>query len=438
MEIERDIMWQLMQWKEKEGRKPLILRGARQVGKTWVLKKFGETCYDNTAYFNFDSSDELCREFEKTKDPKRLIYTLKLYTDKPIEPGKTLIIFDEIQQSNRALNSLKYFCEETPEYHIAAAGSLLGVALSHGDSFPVGKVDFLYMYPVTFKEFLRAENRKAFDYLDSVASFEELPEIIAGEATESYRRYMTCGGMPAATNAMLDGKGAEEIEYVLRSTLTAYTLDFAKHAPSKDIPRITQIWFSIPSQLSRENRKFLYRLVKDGARAREYEDSLLWLQQAGLIYKIFNSTKPGLPLSAFDDLSAFKIYLCDIGLLRSLAGLTPEIIVSQNDLYKEFKGAMSENAVLQALAPQLDILPRYWTSNGTAEVDFLIQHENGIVPVEVKSGNSVNSKSMAVYSRQYSPPRYIRFSMKNLRRDGPLLNIPLYMVDWTKKLLGNG
>ena len=408
MELKRELMEALLQWKNRQQRKPLIIQGARQIGKTWIMKKFGETYYEHVAYFNFDASEELCREFENTKDPQRLIGILRLYTDQPIEPETTLIIFDEIQQSNKALNSLKYFCEDAPQYHIMAAGSLLGVSLSQGDSFPVGKVEFLNMYPVTFREFLCADNPQMYEYLDTLIDIGPLPEIVMGKVSESWRRYQVCGGMPAAVTALLANQGIEEVENRLREILTAYSLDFAKHAPAKDIPRITAIWNSIPSQLAKENRKFLYRLVKTGARAREYEDGLLWLQHAGLMYRVFCSSKPGLPLSAYDDISAFKIYLCDAGLLRVMAQLPTEVFWLDNPLYAEFKGAMAENMILQSLIPQLEVMPRYWVSEGTAEVDFLLQYGLSLSPVEVKSGTNLNGKSLGIYIKQYSPEIALR------------------------------
>lgn len=435
MEIKRDMMEALLRWKEKEHRKPLIIQGARQIGKTWLMKRFGEVHYDYVAYFNFDASEELCREFENTKDPHRLIGILRLYTEQPIEPGRTLIIFDEIQQSNKALNSLKYFCEDAPQYHIMAAGSLLGVSLSQGDSFPVGKVEFLHMYPVTFREYLSSDNPRMYEHLESLSEITPLAEIVMGKVTESWRRYQVCGGMPAAATAMLGNQGVQDVENRQREILIAYSLDFAKHAPGKDIPRITAIWNSIPSQLAKENRKFLYKLVKPGARAREYEDGLLWLQHAGLIHRVFCSSKPGLPLSAYDDVSAFKIYLCDGGLLRAMSRLPAEVLWTDSPLYTEFKGAMTENMILQSLVSQFDVMPRYWISNGTAEVDFMLQYDTTLFPVEVKSGISLQGKSLSVYMRQFSPSVALRYSMSNLKKDGNILNIPLFLADWTAKLL---
>lgn len=435
MEIKRDIMTALLKWKQQPERKPLIIQGARQIGKTWIMRKFGEEYFDYVAYFNFDASEELCREFENTKSPGRLIDILRLYTESPIKPGQTLIIFDEIQQSNKALNSLKYFCEEAPEYHVLAAGSLLGVSLSQGDSFPVGKVEFQRMYPVTFREFLRADTPQMYEYMENLTEIAPLPEIVMGRVGEAYRRYQVCGGMPAAVVAMLKKQGVQEVEEIQRSILTAYSLDFAKHAPGKDIPRIAAIWNSIPSQLAKENRKFIYKLVKTGARAREYEDGLLWLEHAGMIYRIFCSSKPRLPLSAYDDLSAFKIYMCDGGLLRVMAQLPAEVLWSENPLYIEFKGAMAENMVLQSLVAHFDAMPRYWTSEATAEVDFLLQDGTSLLPVEVKSGTRLSGKSLGIYMDRFPVELALRYSMNNLKRDEAILNIPIFLADWTDKLL---
>jgi hypothetical protein len=436
MQIQRQIFEQLSRWKTSPERKPLIVRGARQIGKTWALKKFGEQNYAHVAYFNFDASEELCREFEQTKDPTRLIPVLQLYTSEPILPGETLIIFDEIQQCNKALNSLKYFCENAPQYHVVAAGSLLGVSLSHGDSFPVGKVQFLTMYPVTFREFLRIDNAAVFNYVEQITAIEPLPIAVFNQLMESWRRYQVCGGMPAAASAMLDAKGMDEVEMRQQEVLTAYALDFAKHAETKDIPRIAAIWNSIPSQLAKENRKFVYKLVKTGARAREYEDALLWLEHAGLVHRVFCSSKPGLPLSAYDDVSAFKIYLCDAGLLRRMAQLPVEMLTVDSPLYAEFKGAMAENYVLQSLLSQSEIKPRYWTSSATAEVDFIWQVGLEVVPIEVKLGKSTQGKSLSVYCNHYNPEKMICFSLNNMKQSERLISIPIFLADWTLRILG--
>jgi predicted AAA+ superfamily ATPase len=399
------------------------------------MKAFGEQYFEHTAYFNFDETEELKQLFAGTKNTSRLLGQLALYTSSPIVPQQTLLIFDEIQECNRALNSLKYFCENTPEYAIMAAGSLLGVSLSKGDSFPVGKVEFMQMYPLAFREFLSVDAPELLAFADHLRAIEEIPLLIFNRLAESFRRYQIVGGMPQPVSDLMDNKGMIAVEEQLQMILNAYALDFAKHADTKDIPRITAVWNSIPSQLSRENRKFLYRLVKPGARAREYENALLWLEHAGLVRRVLASAKPFLPLSGYDDLSAFKLYLSDTGLLRRLAKLPPETVLSGNPAYMEFKGAMTENIILQSLVSQFEVTPRYWSSDGKAEIDFLIQHGDDVIPVEVKSSHSVAGKGLSVYDKLFSPRVRIRYSMNNLRKDGNLVNIPLFLADWTKQIL---
>ncbi|RHR58191.1 ATP-binding protein [Parabacteroides sp. AF17-28] len=435
MELYRSIIEELKGWKSRPDRKPLVLKGARQTGKTWILEHFGRTEFEHVASFNFDKDESLYEIFENTKVPERIIAQLKLHTDSPILPHKTLIIFDEIQECNKALNALKYFCEDAPEYAVVAAGSLLGVALSKGDSFPVGKVEFMELYPLTFKEFLKVNDEKIYQYIEELSDIVPLPQIVTDKLTEFYRQYLVIGGMPAAVKAFMENKGMEAVKREQKFILDAYALDFSKHAESKDIPRITSIWNSIPSQLAKENRKFVYKMVKPGARARDYEDALLWLENAGLIYRIFCCTKPYLPLKSYDDLSAFKIYISDIGLLRELAGLPPEAVLAGSAIYTEFKGALAENYILQSLVCQLEVLPRYWTSIGKAEVDFVVQLDMNIIPVEVKSDTRIGGKSLSVYDSIYHPAYKIRYSLNNLKKDDNLINIPLYLADWTIKLV---
>ncbi len=433
--IKRDAYQNLVAWKNSGERKPLIVQGARQVGKTWLIKHFGSQEFENLAYFNFDEEVELKQLFATTKDVNRILQTLSLIHGKPIISCKTLIVFDEIQECNEALNSLKYFYEKAPEYHIISAGSLLGVALSKGTSFPVGKVDFLNIFPLSFVEFLAAAEPKLADYLANITVIEPLPDIFFNPLVDNFKMYFISGGMPEAVVALIEKKDVELTQQVLKNILNSYQLDFSKHVENKDIPRITHIWNSLPSQLARENKKFLYQLIKSGARAREYEDALLWLQQAGLVYKVFGNTKPALPLSAYDELSAFKLYMLDVGLLRRLSLLEPMAVKEGNRLFTEFKGALSENFVLQCLVKQFETMPRYWTSGNTAEVDFLIQYQNQIIPVEVKSDNSITGKSLTLYNKQYQPFIRLRYSLKNLKYDDGLLNIPLFMADYTKVLI---
>lgn len=437
MKIRRDIIDDLRRWKESDNRKPILLKGARQTGKTWIMREFGKECFDHVAEFNFDKVGELNSIFEKTKDIDRILKELALFTDVPIEAGKTLIIFDEIQASEGALNSLKYFCEDAPQYHVIAAGSLLGVAIRKKNmSVPVGKVQIVKMLPVTFKEFLQEVDERTYHYINGLDTLDPLPEIILSKLELEFKRYLICGGMPEAIVTLLENKGIQEVEDVLQNILDLYTLDFSKYATSTDIPRINSLWNSLPSQLAKENRKFIYRKVRSGARAREYEDALLWLEEAGLIYRIFNISKPGLPLSAYQDVSAFKVYACDCGLLRRLAKLSPEIILSGNAGYTEFKGALAENAVLQSLVTQNDAKPYYWSSENRAEVDFVLQIQTDIIPVEIKSDVRISGKSLSVYNTKFNPPYRIRLSMNNLKENGRLISCPIPLTDWLYKIVG--
>lgn len=441
MEIERDIIKSLVEWKDSSSRRPLLIQGARQIGKTWVMKKFGELYYPYTAYFNFDANEELVTDFARTKQTERLLEIMRLYTEVPIIPGKTLIIFDEIQECPDALNSLKYFCEDAPDYHIMAAGSLLGVAIHRYKGFPVGKVDFIKMYPISFSEYLKAVHRNVWNYIDNMRAIAFLPSVVEGKMWEAYRQYQVCGGMPKAVVASIEGSGQERIRYEQREILTSYYFDFSKHAPDSVFPKIAAVWQSLPSQLSKENRKFIYKVVKNGARAREYEDALIWLREAGLIYQIFCISKPGLPLSSFDDLSAFKIYLLDVGLLRELANIPASIFTTDSSSFVEFKGALTENTVLQNLLPAIDQMPRYWVSNGTAEVDYIIQDDLDIIPVEVKSSVNTASRSLSVYIGKYKPTMAVILSGKELsvsqKEDGTtILNLPLPMTCWLPKFIG--
>jgi predicted AAA+ superfamily ATPase len=350
-------------------------------------------------------------------------------------PQTTLVVFDEIQECNSALNSLKYFCEEAPEYAVACAGSLLGVALSRGASFPVGNVDFMQINPMSFSEYLAEADKNLFEYLETVIKPEPIPDIFFLPLKDKLKTFFLIGGMPEAVASFIENQDISRVQNILQNILNAYALDFAKHIDTKDILKINHIWSSLPSQLSRENKKFLYQSAKPGARARDYEDALTWLVNAGLVHKIYCSEKPGLPVSAYDDLSAFKIYLNDVGLLRRHAKLDPVAITEGDRLFTEFKGAMTENFILQGLNQLFEVTPRYWRSGNKAEVDFLVQYKNSILPAEVKSDENIKSKSLAIYRKSYQPEISIRYSMRNLKLDGDLLNIPLFMVDHTLKLL---
>lgn len=428
-------MKELIKWKENKGRKPLILRGARQVGKTYILKEFGKENYQNIAYFNFDNDEELKNIFLHTKDPKRIIEQLVLVSEERIEPDKTLIIFDEVQECPNALNSLKYFNEDANEYHIIAAGSLLGIRLSH-TSFPVGKVEFLDMYPMTFTEFLKADgSENLVQYMESIKGFENILEVFWSRLEEKLKTYFIIGGMPEAVNSWVLKKDITEVNKIQKNILEAYEEDFSKHTTATEANRISIIWNSIPSQLAKNNKKFLYQVAKEGARAREYEGAVNWLNDANLIYKIYNITKPSMPLIAYNDLSSFKIYLNDVGLLKSMTNLSSRVIIEGNRIFEEFKGALTENYVLQMLISSGIIKPNYFIFDNKYEIDYLIQYENEIIPIEVKSSENISSVSLKNYNEKFKPKIRVRFSMKNLQKDDNLINIPLFMVEYLKNFL---
>ena len=441
--MERLVMKKLLDWKNSKYRKPLILKGVRQVGKTWLLKEFANHYYKKLAYFNFEEHPEYKQFFESTKDVNRILQNLMMASGEIISidsPENTLIVFDEIQECPNALNTLKYFYENTPYYHVASAGSLLGIALSKPASFPVGKVDFLEIMPMTFTEFLLANgDGNLVNYMDTIDRIEPIPEAFFNPLYEKLKMYFITGGMPESVRAWALERDVELMQQVLSNILGAYERDFAKHPDPKDFPKISLIWKSVPSQLARENKKFIYKAIKEGARAREYEDALQWLCDANLTYKIYRSSAPGLPISAYDDLSAFKLYMADVGLLRRQSLLAPSAFGEGNRLFVEFKGALSENYILQTLRNQFEAMPRYWTMNNPRyEVDFLIQRENDIFPVEVKSESNVESRSLQKFKEKYGDniKLRIRFSLNNLRLDNDLLNIPSFLADYVDKLIG--
>lgn len=435
MRIEREIINQFKAWKDAPDRKPILLKGARQIGKTWAMETFGKECFKYCVKFDFDRQQELKSVFQTTKDPTRLIKELTLYCDQPIIAGETLMIFDEIQECEEALNSLKYFREDAPQYHIIAAGSLLGVAVKKRKmTVPVGNVKIINMFPVTFKEFLCASDSRTYDYIESLEEISHLPEIILNKLRTEYRRYQVSGGMPEAVVALLEDKGVGEVESVLQDILDLYELDFAKYAEPREIPRIHAIWHSLPAQLSKENRKFIYKVIKTGARSKDYEDALMWLEDAGMIYRIFSISKPGMPISAYEETDAFKVYACDCGLLRRLAHLPASVVTDPIANYTEFKGAMAENAVLQSIMPLLDDQkPYYWTSPGTAEVEFVIQWGNEIIPIEVKAEENITGSSLSVYNKTYTPNYRMRFSMLNFQYNSGLLSSPSALAGWLDK-----
>ena len=432
--MERLITRDLEQWRDSKRRKPLVLRGARQVGKTWVLEEFGKKFPDGYVRFNFDKNPEFAQFFQSTKDVHRILQNLAMASGNKITKN-TLIIFDEIQACEEALNSLKYFHEDAPEYYVASAGSLLGLQLTGG--FPVGQVDFLKMGPMTFTEFLKADHAEHLaEYLAGVDTLDPIPDAFFTPLAEKLKCYLITGGMPESVFVWTEDKDPMEVDKVLSDIISSYESDFGKHAPPEDVPKIRYIWQSLPSQLAKENKKFLYSVVKPGARAREYENALNWLKDADIISKVNRIAKPGLPLSSYDDLSAFKIYAVDVGLLRRLSHLPTTAFAEGNRLFTEFKGALTENYVYQAMIRGFEVPPRYW-SDAPYEVDFILQRGDTIVPVEAKAGQNIKAASIKRYEKEYpeETPIMVRLSMRNLSLDGKVLNIPLFMIDQMDRLL---
>lgn len=431
--MQRFIMEELIKWKNSKDRKPLILKGARQVGKTYILKDFGSKYYDNVAYFNFDHDDGLASLFLNTKDPKRIIEQLSLVNGKKINPVSTLIIFDEIQECPNALNSLKYFCEEAREYHVVCAGSLLGIRLSK-TSFPVGKVDFLNLYPMTFSEFLIADDSENLvEVMRKKSEIVNIPKIFEDELIEKLKTYYIVGGMPEVVYSWVNDKDIEKVNKIQHNILSAYENDFSKHTDASEANKISLIWNGIPSQLSRENKKFVYQVVKEGARAREYEGALNWLNDANLITKCYLVNKCAFPLKAYYDLSAYKIYMNDVGLLRRMSNLDSSIILKENKLLEEFKGAFTENYVANVLNYLFDEAPNYYTFDRN-EIDFVIQKNNKIIPIEVKSDKNTNHNSLTKYNTKNDNEISLRFSLNNLSKDGKIVNIPLYFIEYINNL----
>lgn len=426
-------MEKLIDWKNDKNRKPLILKGARQVGKTYILQEFGANYYENTAYFNFDHDYGLAELFLNTKDPKRIIEQLSLAAGKKINPNTTLIIFDEIQECPNALNSLKYFCEEASEYHVACAGSLLGIRLSK-ISFPVGKVDFLNLYPMTFSEFLIADGAENLVLaMRQIKEIQKIPKLFEDQLIEKLKVYYIIGGMPEAVSSWVNDKDIEKVNKIQKNILDSYENDFSKHTDASEANKISLIWNGIPSQLAKENKKFIYQVIKEGARAREYEGSLNWLNDANLISKCYLVRKCAFPLKAYNDLSAFKIYMNDVGLLRRMSNLDSKIILEGNKLLEEFKGAFTENYVANMLTYVLDEAPNYYTFDRN-KIDFVIQRNNRIIPIEVKSNKSTNHNSLTKYNMNNDNEISFIFSLNNLSKDGKIINIPLYFIEYINYL----
>jgi predicted AAA+ superfamily ATPase len=424
----RTAIEKLFEWKVKKNRKPLIIRGARQVGKTWLMKEFGATAYKKCVYVSFDNNQRMRELFSADLDVTRLVTGIELYAGHKIDPKNTLIIFDEIQEVPQALNSLKYFNETAPQFHILCAGSLLGVALHQGTSFPVGKVEFLDLFPLSFVEFMRAMDKEQFVVLLEQGDF-AMATTFKQVYIDLLKYYYYVGGMPEVLLSFIETRDFNEAREIQQRILTAYEQDFSKHAPKEIVPRIRALWNSIPAQITKENKKFIYGIVKEGARAREYEYALMWLTDCGLVHKVHRVTKPNLPLKAYEDLKAFKLFLVDLGLLSCMTRLRQDVLLDGNELFKEFKGALTEQYVLQQLKTLHNIEPYYWSNErNTAEIDFLLDTGNMVVPLEVKAEVNLQSKSLKAFAEKYNPIFSIRSSMSDYKRESWLLNFPLYAI----------
>ena len=430
----RIAMEKLLKWKDSRHRKPLIIEGARQVGKTWLMKEFGRLHFSDTVYINFDSNSRMADLFSSDLDTARLILGLELYAGRKIDPANTLLIFDEVQEVPRALSSLKYFYENAPEYHIVCAGSLLGIALHEGTSFPVGKVDFLKLGPLSYKEFLMATGKEQY-----AALLEQQDYAMIGSFKQIYiealKYYYFVGGMPEAVQCFAEETDFNEVRSIQKRILSAYEQDFSKHAPINIVPKIRMLWSSIPSQLARENKKFIYGLVREGARAKDYEAALMWLSDCGLIHKVSRVTTPGIPLKAYEDLKAFKLFLLDIGLLGCMSGLHSQTLLDGNALFVEFKGALTEQYVCQQLKNIEDLGVYYYTNDrGSCEIDFVLDTGEKIIPLEVKAEVNLRAKSLKTYYEKYSPALSVRTSMADFKKENWLVNLPLYAVENIVKL----
>lgn len=422
----------LYQWKESKRRKPLIIEGARQVGKTWLMKEFGEKAYQDTIYINFDSNSRMSELFSEDLNVDRLIMGIELYAGKRIDPDHTLLIFDEVQEVPKALSSLKYFYENAPQYHIVCAGSLLGIALHGGTSFPVGKVDFLNLYPLSFKEFLMATTGERFAELLENQDY-QMVNAFKQTFIDALKQYYFVGGMPEAVESFVEEKDFNEVREIQKRILSAYEQDFSKHAPIEIVPKIRMVWNSIPSQLAKENKKFIYGLVREGGRAKEYETAIMWLCDCGLIHKVSRVNAAGLPLKAYEDLKAFKMFLVDVGLLGCMTGLRQRTLLDGNELFTKFKGALTEQYVCQQLKTIQDLDIYYYTNDrGSCEVDFVVDTGEEIVPLEVKAEVNLKAKSLKNYHEKYNPPISIRTSMADYKKEDWIVNLPLYAIEELK------
>ena len=425
----------LKKWKTSKHRKPLIIEGARQVGKTWLMKEFGRQEYENTVYINFDSNSKMAELFSGDLEPEILIEGIELYAECKIDPDNCLLIFDEVQEVPRALTSLKYFCENAPEYHIVCAGSLLGIALHEGTSFPVGKVDFLKLYPLSFREFLLATGNERFVELMDKQNFEMI-KVFKQKYIDTLKQYCFVGGMPEVVQCYIEEKDYNEVRTIQSRIIEAYVNDFSKHAPNDIVPKIRLVWNNISSQLAKENKKFVYGLIREGARAKDYETAIMWLGDCGLIHKVGRVNAVGLPLMAYEDFKAFKLFMVDVGLLGCMTGVQQSTLLEGNALFVEFKGAMAEQYVCQELKT-LDNLKIYYYTNdrGSCEVDFVVDTGAKIVPVEVKAEVNLRAKSLKVYHEKFEPEISIRTSMADYKKEDWLTNLPLYMIDMLPEII---
>ena len=426
--MERKAMESLVQWKNSKRRKPLIIKGARQTGKTWIMREFGKRYIKYTAYINFDNNEYMKDVFDMDYNIERILMAVNIATGVKIVPEETLIIFDEIQENPRAIASLKYFCENAPEYPVIAAGSLLGVAIHKGTSFPVGKVDSLELNPLSFREFLCAVGEEGLETLISGQNF-ELMNAFREKYVDWLKKYYYIGGMPEVVQAFVENKDFAEVRYLQNKIIEMYENDFSKHTTENELPRIRMVWNSIPMQLAKENKKFFFGKIKEGARAKDFEIAIEWLQDCGLIKKVYNVSKPAVPLKAYIEFSAFKLYLLDVGLLGALSELDARTILDESSIFVEFKGALTEQYVLQQLIADTKYTPYYFTeTKSEGEIDFLIQKGTYVIPIEVKAEENLRAKSLRVYYEKYKPQNAIRTSMSGYREQEWLVNMPLWTV----------
>ena len=419
----------LLKWKKSKKRKPLIIEGARQVGKTWLMQEFGRLAYKDTVYINFDSNSSMTELFASDLKTERLIMGLELYAGHKIDPKNSLLIFDEVQEVPRALTSLKYFCENAPQYHIICAGSMLGIALHQGTSFPVGKVDFLKLYPLSYKEFLMATGKEQFAKLLDNQDFQMITNF-KQTYIDALKQYYYVGGMPEAVQSFAENSDFNEVRDIQKRILSAYEQDFSKHAPNDIVPRLRMLWNNIPAQLAKENKKFLYGLVREGARAKDYETAIMWLIDCGLVHKVSRVNSGNIPLKAYEDFKAFKLFVSDVGLLSSMVGLSQRSLIEGNNLFVEFKGALTEQFVCQQLKTIENIGIYYYTNErGSCEVDFVVDTGERVIPVEVKAEVNLRAKSLKTYNEKFSPDISVRTSMADYKKEDWLINLPLYAID---------